>query len=81
METSILKIYYFLAHKKLLFELIRVYPSNPLYFSKLTQINSPNSVYSYCVKNNKQTQSLQIINSFKIDEIKKYTTILNEQAL
>jgi len=60
------------SYDKLLFELIRVYPSNPLYFSKLTQINLANSVYSYCVKNNKVSQIFQIINGFKVDEIKKY---------
>jgi hypothetical protein len=60
------------SYDKLLFELIRVYPSNPLYFSKLTQINLSNSVYSYCVKTNKVSQIFQIINGFKVDEIKKY---------
>ncbi len=59
-------------YDKILFELIQVYPSNPLYFNKLTGINLDYSVYSYCVKNNFVTPSLKIIRAFKPEELRKY---------
>lgn len=59
-------------YDKILFELIKNYSSNPLYFIKLTNINLNYSVYSYCIKNNFTTQSLQIVRAFKTNELKKY---------